>query len=65
MLASLVLAVTPGPGVVYILARSLTQGRRHGMTSVEGVVLGNFGIAVGAALGLGVLAALAGRPCTP
>jgi hypothetical protein len=35
------------------------------MASVAGVALGNFDNAVGAALGLGVLAALAGRPCTP
>ncbi|MGE0099136.1 MAG: LysE family translocator [Hydrogenophaga sp.] len=58
MLASLVLAVTPGPGVVYILARSLAQGRRHGMASVAGVALGNFGNAVGAALGLAALFAV-------
>ncbi|WP_439588650.1 LysE family translocator [Hydrogenophaga sp.] len=58
MLASLVLAVTPGPGVFYILARSLSQGRRHGMASVAGVALGNFGNAVGAALGLAALFAV-------
>ena len=28
LLASLVLAVTPGPGVFYIVTRSLVQGRR-------------------------------------
>jgi len=55
MLASLVLAITPGPGVFYILARSLSQGRRHGMASVAGVALGNFGNAVGATLGLAAL----------
>lgn len=58
MLASLVLAVTPGPGVFYILARSLSQGRRHGIASVAGVALGNFGNAVGAALGLAALFAV-------
>ncbi len=58
MLASLVLAVTPGPGVFYILARSLSQGRRHGLASVAGVALGNFGNAVGAALGLAALFAV-------
>ena len=41
--ASLVLAVTPGPGVLYIVARSLAQGRRSGLVSVAGVALGNFG----------------------
>lgn len=58
MLASLVLAITPGPGVFYILARSLSQGRRHGLASVAGVALGNFGNAVGAALGLAALFAV-------
>jgi threonine/homoserine/homoserine lactone efflux protein len=56
--ASVVLAVTPGPGVFYILARSLTQGRRHGLASVAGVALGNFGNAVGAAVGLAALFAV-------
>ena len=58
MLASLALAVTPGPGVFYILARSLSHGRRHGIASVAGVALGNFGNAVGAALGLAALFAV-------
>lgn len=56
--ASIVLAVTPGPGVIYILARSAFQGRRHGLASVAGVALGNFGNALGASLGLATLFAL-------
>ena len=40
LLASLVLAVTPGPGVLYIVTRSLVQGRRAGLASVAGVALG-------------------------
>ncbi len=56
--ASLVLAVTPGPGVVYILTRTLAQGRAAGLASVLGVALGNLGNAVGAALGLAALFAL-------
>ena len=43
LLASLVLAVTPGPGVLYIVTRSLVQGRRAGLASVAGVALGNLG----------------------
>jgi threonine/homoserine/homoserine lactone efflux protein len=50
--AGLLLAVTPGPGVLYIVARSLAQGRRHGLTSVAGVALGNLVNALGASLGL-------------
>jgi threonine/homoserine/homoserine lactone efflux protein len=56
--ASFVLAVTPGPGVLYIVTRSITQGRRAGLASVAGVALGNLGNAIGASLGLAVLFAL-------
>ena len=55
LLASFVLAVTPGPGVFYIVARSVAQGRRSGVASVAGVALGNFGNAVAASLGLAAL----------
>ena len=56
--ASLVLALTPGPAVVYIVARTLAQGRASGLTSVLGVALGNLANAVGAALGLAALFAV-------
>jgi threonine/homoserine/homoserine lactone efflux protein len=56
--ASLVLAITPGPGVLYIVTRSLSQGRRSGFTSVAGVALGNLGNAIGAAIGLGAVLAV-------
>jgi threonine/homoserine/homoserine lactone efflux protein len=55
--ASFVLAITPGPGVIYIVTRSLAEGRRAGVASVLGVALGNFGNALAAAVGLGVLLA--------
>ncbi len=59
-LASFVLCVTPGPGVTYIVTRSLTQGRRAGFGSVLGVALGNAVSAALAAFGLAaVLAASA------
>jgi threonine/homoserine/homoserine lactone efflux protein len=58
LMASLVLAATPGPGVLYIVARTLAQGRRAGLASVGGVALGNLGNAVGASLGLAALLAL-------
>jgi threonine/homoserine/homoserine lactone efflux protein len=56
--ASLVLAATPGPGVLYIVTRSLAKGPRAGLASVAGVALGNFGNATGAAVGLGALLAI-------
>jgi len=64
VVASLVLALTPGPGVIYIVARSLAQGRRSGLASVAGVALGNLGNALGAALGLAALFAVSAAAFT-
>ena len=36
VLASFLLAITPGPAVLYIVTRSLVQGRRTGLASVAG-----------------------------
>jgi threonine/homoserine/homoserine lactone efflux protein len=58
LFASVVLAITPGPGVFYIVTRTLAQGRRAGLSSVAGVALGNMGNAIGAAIGLAALFAL-------
>jgi len=58
LIASFILAVTPGPGVLYIVTRSLTQGRRLGLASVAGVALGNLGNAVGASIGLAAVFAV-------
>lgn len=58
LIASLILAVTPGPGVCYIVTRSLVQGRRAGLASVAGVAAGNFGNALAAAVGLAALFAV-------
>jgi threonine/homoserine/homoserine lactone efflux protein len=38
--AALVLAITPGPGIFYVLARSLRGGRREGVLSAAGTFLG-------------------------
>ncbi|QHE88297.1 LysE family translocator [Hydrogenophaga sp. BPS33] len=62
--ASLVLALTPGPAVVYIVARTLAQGRACGLASVLGVALGNLANAVGAALGLAALFAVSSAAFT-
>jgi threonine/homoserine/homoserine lactone efflux protein len=50
--ASFILAITPGPGVVYIVTRTVAQGRRAGLASVGGIALGNLGNAFGASIGL-------------
>ena len=57
LVASLVLALTPGPGVLYLLTQTLSRGRPSGLASVAGIALGNLANAVLASLGLAVLMA--------
>jgi threonine/homoserine/homoserine lactone efflux protein len=64
LIASLILAVIPGPAVFYIVTRSVAQGRRHGLASVAGVALGNLGNAIGASLGLAALFAVSSMAFT-
>jgi threonine/homoserine/homoserine lactone efflux protein len=52
LFASLIFAVTPGPGVIYIVTRTLGQGRKAGFASIGGMVLGDLGNAAAASLGL-------------
>lgn len=56
--ASIVLAVTPGPGVIYIVTRTLAQGRAAGVGSIAGVACGNLLNSLGASLGLAALFAV-------
>jgi len=53
--ASLVLLLTPGPAVLYIVARSVAQGRQAGLVSVLGIHLGTIFHIVAAAVGLSAL----------
>lgn len=53
--AAVVLAITPGPGIFYVLARSLGEGTRVGVRSSLGTALGGLCHVVGAALGLSTL----------
>jgi threonine/homoserine/homoserine lactone efflux protein len=55
--AALLLAVTPGPGIFYVLARSLAGGRREGTWSCLGTFLGGLVHVLGAALGLSAILA--------
>jgi threonine/homoserine/homoserine lactone efflux protein len=55
LLASVVLLLTPGPAVLYIIARSVDQGRRAGLVSVCSIEAGNFLHVVAATLGLSAL----------
>jgi threonine/homoserine/homoserine lactone efflux protein len=58
LVASFVLAVTPGPAVLYIVTRSLVQGRSSGLVSLAAVALGNLGNALAASVGLAALFAV-------
>jgi threonine/homoserine/homoserine lactone efflux protein len=53
--AALVLLAIPGPAVLYIVARSVSQGRRAGIVSVVGVHTGTVVHVVAAAAGLSAL----------
>ncbi len=58
--ATLLLLVIPGPAVMYIVARSASQGRRAGLVSVAGIHVGTIVHVVAAMVGLSaVLAASA------
>jgi threonine/homoserine/homoserine lactone efflux protein len=53
--AALLLIVTPGPAVLFIVARSLEHGRRGGLVSALGVATGGLVHVAAAALGLSAL----------
>jgi threonine/homoserine/homoserine lactone efflux protein len=55
LLASAVLLLTPGPAVLYIITRSVAQGRRAGLVSVCSIEVGNFMHVIAATLGLSAL----------
>ncbi len=55
MVASLVLLLTPGPAVLYIITRSVDQGRGAGLLSVLSIETGNFFHVIAATLGLSAL----------
>jgi threonine/homoserine/homoserine lactone efflux protein len=55
--AALLLAVVPGPGMLYVLARSLAGGRREGVLSALGTFLGGMVHVFAAAAGVSVILA--------
>ncbi len=50
--ASVLLALTPGPNLLYLVSRTLCQGRRAGVVSLAGTSFGFFFHLLAAALGL-------------
>jgi threonine/homoserine/homoserine lactone efflux protein len=55
--AALLLAIAPGPGMLYVLARSLAGGKREGVLSAFGTFLGGMVHVFAAALGLSIILA--------
>jgi threonine/homoserine/homoserine lactone efflux protein len=55
LLAALILLLTPGPAVLYIIARSMDQGRLAGFVSVLSIEVGNSFHVLAATLGLSAL----------
>ena len=53
--AALVVAITPGPGIFYIVARTLAGGRKEGLASSVGLGLGGLVHVFGGAIGLSAL----------
>ena len=53
--ASLVVLLTPGPGVLYVVARSLAQGRSAGLVSALGLSAGALVQVAAATLGLSAI----------
>jgi threonine/homoserine/homoserine lactone efflux protein len=54
-LASLVLIVVPGPGVLFIVGRALSHGRRTAFATAAGHAIGNYLVAACVAVGLGTV----------
>lgn len=57
LIAALALAVTPGPGMAYVVARTVAGGRAQGLASCLGTGLGGLVHVLAAALGLSALLA--------
>jgi threonine/homoserine/homoserine lactone efflux protein len=55
--AAMLLAVAPGPGMLYVLARSLAGGRREGVLSSLGTFVGGMVHVLAAAAGVSVVLA--------
>src|ERR1700747_3451792 len=55
--AAMVLAITPGPGIFYVLARTMAGGRRGGIQSALGTFFGGLFHVFAAALGVSAILA--------
>jgi threonine/homoserine/homoserine lactone efflux protein len=50
--AALIIAVVPGPGIFYVAARTLSEGRASGFASTAGTALGGFVHVLAGSLGI-------------
>ena len=57
LFAAFLLAITPGPGIAYVVARTVSSGRREGLASCLGTGVGGMAHVLAAAVGLSVLVA--------
>lgn len=57
VIAAVVLAITPGPGIAYVVARTVAGGRSEGLASCFGTGVGGMLHVVAAALGLSLIVA--------
>jgi threonine/homoserine/homoserine lactone efflux protein len=57
LLAAIALAITPGPGIAYVVARTVAGGKPAGLASCAGTAVGGLGHVLAAALGLSALVA--------
>ena len=53
--AAVILLIIPGPAVLYVLTRSIGQGRKAGLASCSGIATGTLVHVLGATLGLSAL----------
>ena len=57
LIAAIVLAITPGPGIAYVVARTAAGGRSEGLASCFGTAMGGLVHVLAAAFGLSLLIA--------
>jgi threonine/homoserine/homoserine lactone efflux protein len=57
LLAAAVLAITPGPGIAYVVARTIAGGRTEGLASCVGTAIGGLVHVLAAAAGLSLIIA--------
>jgi threonine/homoserine/homoserine lactone efflux protein len=57
LITAIVLAITPGPGIAYVVARTVSGGRKEGLASCVGTAVGGMLHVLAAALGISLVIA--------